>query len=407
MTFLKLQMAREFGIYLYLRFISLIFLLFRPFSVKRKVVMVVSFAENNIEIFKEMRKNSLSIHTVFLTKKKEYDRFSNFDEATTLLFDIRYPFQFFRALYHLSTAKIVLVDNYFGFLASARFKKGVKCIQLWHANGAIKKFGLEDHSIKTRTKNAKIRFKKVYDKFEHVIVGSDAMGEIFKHAFGLDETRILKTGFPRTDVFSNEDDQRKAVEKVYTAYPELTSKKVLLYAPTYRDEELQAFELKLNLDALKTELSNDYVLLLRLHPAVNNDIDLGHHLGGFVVNCSNYPNLNDLLFITDILITDYSSIPFEFSFFSKPMIFYPYDLSEYSKSRGLWENYEDLVPGPIVYSTEELISIIKENDFDYARLIEFHHKWNQYSQGKSSKNIVTFIHHYLEGKGRKIYSSSQ
>ncbi|WP_404333270.1 CDP-glycerol glycerophosphotransferase family protein [Mesobacillus maritimus] len=398
-------MAREFGIFLYLRFIALIFSFYRPFPVKRKVVMVVSFAENNLEIYKEMKKHSISYNTVFLTPKKEYPSFSKFNEATTLLFDIRYFFQFLRAMYHLSTAKVILVDNYYGFLASARFKKGVKCIQLWHANGAIKKFGLEDHSIHTRTKSAKMRFKKVYDKFDHVIVGSDAMGEIFKHAFGIDETRILKTGFPRTDVFLKEDEQEKAIEKVYTVYPELQTKKVLLYAPTYRDEELHSFELKLNLEALKMELGNDYVLVLRLHPAVINDIGLDNKLDGFVVNCSNYPNLNDLLFITDILITDYSSIPFEYSFFSKPMIFYPYDLSDYTKSRGLWENYEKLVPGPIVYSTEELISIIKEDDFDYARLVEFHLKWNQYSQGESSKNIVTFLTNYLEGKGKKIYSS--
>jgi len=399
-------MARELWINTYLRFISLLFAFYRPFPVKRKVVMVVSFAENNIELYKEM-KNSLSCETIFITNKKQHSNFVKFNDAITLLFQVQHFVQFLRSIYHLSTAKIVFVDNYYGFLAAARFKKGVKCIQLWHANGAIKKFGLEDQSIRHRGKRARERFQQVYDKFEHVVVGSDAMGEIFQQAFGLDESRILKTGVPRTDVFWNKDYKQEAIRKIKSRYPFLSSKKVILYAPTYRDEQINQYKLSLDLDLFKKELGNDYILLLRLHPAVKSELNLSKDLQDFILDVSNYSSLNELLFITDILITDYSSIPFEFSFLNKPMIFYPYDLNQYKESRGFWEDYQNLVPGPIVFSNEEIISTIKSQDFDYTRIADFNIKWNEFSQGYSCKNIVEFIKvHLSENMQSELIKSS-
>ncbi|PAD80578.1 hypothetical protein CHH57_24335 [Niallia circulans] len=105
--------------------------------------------------------------------------------------------------------------------------------------------------------------------------------------------------------------------------------------------------------------------------------------------------LNDLLFITDILITDYSSIPFEFSFLQKPMIFYPYDLDEYRKTRGFWVPYHELVPGPIAYSTEEIVQFIHLSSFKMEKIANFHQEWNTYSIGNSSKNVVQTINSWL------------
>ena len=383
-------MVREIAIFLYLRFFSILFLTLNLLPLKRKVVFVVSFAENNENIYKEMRQQDLACETVFLTNKRDFSRFAKYKEASVLVLDIRHFPQFLKSIYHLATAKVVFVDNYYGFLASARFKKGVKCIQLWHANGAIKKFGLKDQTTTNRSLQANKRFQKVYAKFDHVIVGSEAMGKIFQQAFGLEENRILRTGIPRTDVFFNEDEQKKAKNKLYETYPQLSSKKVILYAPTYRDEQTDTFEIRLNLERLKNELENDYILLLRLHPAIKNSLVLHGDLNGFVLDVSDYPNLNELLFITEILISDYSSIPFEFSILNKPMIFFPYDLTDYEKTRGLWENYQEMVPGPTVFSTSEIIRTIKTNEFEYERLMAFNHKWNEFSTGNSSTNIVSF-----------------
>src|SRR5699024_12558819 len=105
----------------------------------------------------------------------------------------------------------------------------------------------------------------------------------------------------------------------------------LFYAPTYRDNELDIGELKLDIEKMYQAFKHDYVLLLRLHPAINGEFQ--NKYPGFVINVSGNYNINHLLVITDILITDYSSIPFEFSLLNKPMVFFAYDLEDRKSTR--------------------------------------------------------------------------
>jgi len=98
--------------------------------------------------------------------------------------------------------------------------------------------------------------------------------------------------------------------------------------------------------------------------------------------------VNHLLLLTDILITDYSSIPFEFSLMEKPMIFYAYDLKEYTQIRGIQGEYRDIVPGPIARNTEDIIKYIQENSFDEITIKNYKNKWNKYSTGQSSVNLI-------------------
>src|SRR5699024_10134934 len=117
-----------------------------------------------------------------------------------------------------------------------------------------------------------------------------------------------------------------------TEFPIFKEKKVILYAPTYRDNELDMKSVQLDLKKMYKSLKYDYVLILKLHPAVNGTFE--NKYPGFVYNLSSYPNINHLLVISDLLVTDYSSIPVEFSLLNKPMIFYAYDLDDYAASTG-------------------------------------------------------------------------
>ena len=166
----------------------------------------------------------------------------------------------------------------------------------------------------------------------------------------------------------------------------MENKKVILYAPTYRDDELNDATLAIDLDKMYERFKYDYVLFLRLHPAVNGEFE--NKYPGFIYNVSSYSSINDLLLGTDILITDYSSIPFEFSLLHKPMIFYAYDLEEYSKKRGIWPNYTDEVPGPVVQTTRELIEVIDKMEFNLEEVRNFAKTWNKYSNGNSTKNLI-------------------
>src|SRR5699024_2135011 len=96
----------------------------------------------------------------------------------------------------------------------------------------------------------------------------------------------------------------------------------------------------------------------------------------------------DLLVGADILISDYSSIPFEFSLLERPMIFYAYDFYEYAKQRGVWPDYKEKVPGPVVTETNELIEVIRKNKFPVEKILAFQKEWNQYSNANSTENLV-------------------
>ncbi|MCP8617479.1 CDP-glycerol glycerophosphotransferase family protein [Salirhabdus salicampi] len=297
---------------------------------------------------------------------------------------------FITGIYHLATSKVVFIDNYYGFLAAIDFKEGVKCIQLWHAAGAIKRFGLQDPSIHNRSSKAMQRFQDVYKRFDYVIVGSEKMASIFKESFGLHEQNMLRTGIPRTDFFFDEVQHHTIITQLQDTYPIIKEKQVILYAPTFRDGQLNHYELALNIEDMYKALGENYVLFLRLHPAVKTR--LGNQYPNFVQDVSSYPNINHLLLITDLLITDYSSIPFEFALLQKPMVFYTYDVEKYKVERGFWGDFQEQLPGPIALTTNQVIQYIQTNSFDLQEVEKFSAAWNEYSYGQSSRNVIDVIY---------------
>jgi len=384
-------MVRELIIELYLFLFKMLFLLFKPLEVKDKVTFVVTFGQNSIFVYEEMLRQKTPYEAVFLRKKScSYD-FSEYSNTRVINFETKNPLDLIKSIYHLATSKYVIIDNYYAFLSVVTFKQEVQCIQLWHAAGAIKTFGLRDQSIKVRSKRANERFLKVYKQFHKIVVGSDALANIFIEAFNLPAGSILTTGIPRTDLFYDKGKQTMIKSALQKENEALKSKKVILYAPTFRDHELVKFNIKLDLDLMYEELADEYSIIIKLHPAIKEKANLEDLYPGFVFDYSSYQDINELLIVADYLITDYSSIPYEFALLGKPMIFFPYDLDEYMLQRGLWDSYDNSVPGPIVYETNDIISLIRDNQFDLEKVREFSKKWNKYSNGRSSQQLVESI----------------
>ncbi|MDP4087059.1 MAG: CDP-glycerol glycerophosphotransferase family protein [Bacillota bacterium] len=390
-------MVREIAISLYLLAFKCIFLFFKLFPLKDKVTFVISFGDNSKYVFEEMQRQPIKHDVVFLCTGKSIATFNDYEYVTRIPFETFNVFMWMKGIFHLATSRKIMVDNYFGFLAAIDFKEEVKCFQLWHASGAIKKFGLEDGTVKNRSVKARERFLRVYDKFDKVIVGSDTMATIFLKAFNLKSDRILKTGIPRTDFFFDEKKKQKILESLTLENPLLGKKKVLLYAPTYRDNELDQFQLQLDLKKMNQELGDQYILMLRLHPAIRKSVDVSKMYPGFAFDySSNQYQINDLLLAADYLITDYSSIPFEFSLLRKPMIFFTYDFEQYKRDRGI---LEESFPGPVANDTNTIIHLLKEDRFDLNVVDQYAKKWNKYSNGQSSRNLV---HYMFEGAIPKV-----
>lgn len=396
-------MVKEAFIGLYLFVFRIVFTILKRCPLKNKVTFVASFGSNSLYVYREMMRQQAPYERVFLYKKSCPYEWRPTNEAKIIGFETPNIFHMLRSIYHLATSKYIVVDNYFGFLSAVHFKEEVECIQLWHAAGAIKCFGLEDRTIKQRNYKAHKRFLKVYKQFDKVVVGSEKMADIFQKAFSLTSENILRTGVPRTDFFYDENRQAEVITKLKNENPLLDNKNVILYAPTFRDHQLNHFEMKLDLDFMQKELGETHVVLLKIHPAVKNHTNFEKKYPEFVYDYSTEADVNRLLLVADYLITDYSSIPFEYALLGKPMIFFPNDLQYYQAERGLWEDYESLVPGPVVYTTKDIVDRIKDNAFDLKQIQAFSKRWNLYSNGVSSKNIVDYLSQDLSPQRQRRY----
>ncbi|MCJ8007973.1 CDP-glycerol glycerophosphotransferase family protein [Lederbergia wuyishanensis] len=386
-------MVKDIIISLYLLLFKIFFNLFKLFPLKNKLTFVISFGDNSKYVYDEIQRQKIPVEIVVLYKGSANKYFKEEKKDITII-----PFEsvniifILKSIFHLATSKHILIDNYFGFLAATNFKSSVKCIQLWHASGALKKFGLEDMSVQKRSTIAQKRFLNVYSKFQKVIVGSDIMADIFIKSFNLTNENILKTGIPRSDFFYNVTLQQEIIKRLYKENDLLRYKKKILYAPTYRDGQLNHFEMQLDIKKMQEELGKDHILILRIHPSIKNREDYSSIYPGFVFEYSSIKyDINEILLIADYLITDYSSIPYEFSLLKRPMIFFTYDLEKYKVERGLTENFESMVPGPVVKQTSDVINLIREKQFNPKLIDQYATVWNKYSTGNSSTKLVNYL----------------
>ena len=203
---------------------------------------------------------------------------------------------------------------------------------------------------------------------------------------------------PRTDIFFEEDFVAKSKAMLIQRYPELENKKIVMWAPTYRGNSIRESKNDMGLDfeALKCMLTDEYALLVKLHPHIAKslkDSDLPENLRGFVYNISDKFDISNALCFSDIVISDYSSLIFEYSLFEKPMIFYAYDLEEYDSDRSFYYDYESFVPGEIVKNTKDLAKAILNagNAFNKQRVVSFREDFMSACDGKATERVFSIV----------------
>lgn len=287
----------------------------------------------------------------------------------------------------LATSKYVFLNDNFFPLAFMNFKKDTKVIQLWHAPGAFKKFGASS-DVKSRNILAEIS-----QNIDYLITSSEDIEEYYSEAFQINKSKIKSLGLPRADYYFKNHDLDKLRSNFNSKYPIAENKKIVLYAPTFRDnpEDNNVFNF-LDLEKFNKELGEEYILVLRLHPKIKKFFKDKIEVNQKYVDCSDFKNEQELLLISDILISDYSSIMIEFALLNKPIIFFTYDYDTYiSKDRGFYFDFKKNVPGPVVYTTDELIAEVKNNDFDKNKISEFRKTQFNSIDGEASKRVVDFL----------------
>lgn len=289
-----------------------------------------------------------------------------------------------KQLFAINTSRLVILD-YNNYVVSNFKKKDVQVLQLWHASGAIKKFG-----------NDVSRDYKIAG-YDYVIANCDYFVEHFASAFGVAEDHIKVTGIPKTDRLFNRRKIAKDRKWMYQQYPQIKNKKVILYAPTFRGKLLHGLgNSSIDLDQIQSKLGDEYVILYKMHPLLENVV-IGE---SEKVICCNGKSIKKLFSVTDYLISDYSAIIIDFSTFEKPMLFYTPDLEEYRGDVGFYVDYEKIMPGPICRNEEDIIKNIQTNEFDIDKIRNFKNRFFKYQDGKSCKRVVALIDDIMAGGNR-------
>ena len=293
--------------------------------------------------------------------------------------------------YRVATSRVVIVDDYFFPIYPVRKRSGVTIIQVWHACGAFKRFGRATLASEWGADEIFLKWVPIHSNYDLTLVSSASIAQIYADAFGQSvETVTAVFGIPRTDALASSP-RRDAAEREMRARLGLTDNRTtILYAPTFRGADLKgarAPEL-LDIAALHRVLGDQYRLILRLHPFVKSAMRIPDEARDFVVDASREPDVNEVMLAADILVTDYSSIIFEYSLLNRPMAFLAPDLDAYERERGFFFDYRSGVPGPVVDTTEQLITWINAKAFDLQRVANFATESFDVMDGHATERLV-------------------
>lgn len=297
--------------------------------------------------------------------------------------------------YYLAKAKVWINNQNFPTYIEKRSE--TIYLQTWHGT-PLKKMLNDIENITGRTDDYLERVTNVARKWDYLISPSVYSTAAFKSAFKY-ENKVLEVGYPRNDLFFNQNETNKlSIRKKLGINP---NKKIILYAPTFRDNQTAGnnkflFNMAMDLNEMQQTLSDDYVILMRTHVIIKNKLSISEELEDFVFDVSGYSEMQELLLIADILMTDYSSVMFDFANTNKPMLFFTYDLETYrDEVRGFYMDFENEAPGPLVRNTEQIIQSVQQIEniqIDYTDKYQaFKTKYCYLEDGLASERVVDIL----------------
>ncbi len=304
--------------------------------------------------------------------------------------------------------------SYFYYIAKAKYwifnckmpaylykKKNQVYLQTWHGT-PLKRLG-HDIQVDENTKfyRSGMSYQKMCEtysidskRYNYMISPNSFCTEIFPRAFDVECSKLIETGYPRNDFITNASKEDILSIKQKLSLP--LDKKIILYAPTWRDNSFVAegytFELEADFNKWKELLGDDYIVVFKPHYLIINKYENDHSLDGFLYSMKAEAEINELYVISDVLVTDYSSVFFDYAVLNKPIYFYMYDLQSYKEElRGFYlDIYKDL-PGKIYEDETTLLSDIVNKHYDFIALKEFNQRFNHAQDGTCSKKVIDIV----------------
>lgn len=370
-------------------FLNFIYLFFKVFPTKKQIVYISMQSDNKSLDFKllseKIEKRDSTIKQVFLCKKMKSGLEKTTDYISYVFNMISYSF---KAMYYLSTSRLCITESYCVPISILKHKKQLKIIQIWHASGAVKKFG---YQILDKGEGKASRIAKamcMHKNYDYVIAPSEETKKVFSEAFNISQEKIIKLGLPRLEYIS--DPKYDRTEEFYKDYPNYRNKKIILYVPTFRKgKNIDLTEIKnYNLDKYK------YRMIIRLHPLENASIPDECDIN------SKYSTY-DLIKIADYIITDYSILSVEASLLNKPIFLYLYDLDDYNKNRGLNIDLPKELKTFTTKSFGDIMNKIENNDYNMEEIRKFRNKYIDINTENTTSELAQFILSLCDGKEKR------
>lgn len=301
---------------------------------------------------------------------------------------INYCFYILKCMYHIATSRVCILDGYSIPISILNHKKDLEIIQIWHASGAIKKFGYQSLNKKEGRGTDIARIMNMHKNYNHVMAPSKVTAGFYEEAFDVETDKIFINGLPRLDYILDENLTKSKIKQFYKEYPRFKdeNKKNILYVPTFRknSENINGIE------HLKDSINKSkYNLIIKAHPLDKNKIE-----DEYLV--SKRYNTYDLLKIADYVITDYSAVAFEACILNKPLYFYVYDIHEYEKARGLNVDLYQEMNSSTSIDIKEILHSIEDDKYNYEELEKFRNKYMGNTTNNNAEKLVDFVFKYLD-----------
>lgn len=359
--------------------LNIIYSVIKLFPQRKKITIISRQGNAPSTDIRMIRDKMTELHpeytVIVLCKKLEENLFQK----------MRYVSHMFTQMYHMATSEAVILDSYCIAASTLKHKKGLLIVQMWHSIGTMKKFGYSILDKEEGSSSKIAHLMKMHANYDYILVAGDGYREHLADGFRYPPEKIVTLPLPRVELLKSDEYKKDISDKIFTSYPELKNKKNVLYVPTFRKKSDDEFVSALTGLCAAFDYDN-YNLIIKPHPLT--DLDSFDNDSALIDR--EYSSF-DMLFVSDIVISDYSCIMYEAAVLKKPIYLYTYDYDEYMRTRDIYMDYHKEVPGPICNTASSLICAIENNDYDFNKLDEFLNKYVFMRSQHETKDIIDFI----------------
>jgi len=355
--------------------LNLIFAFFKLLPVQDKVTFISRQANEKTEdidmLGKEIAVQNPELKVVYLCKKLEGN----------ILQKLGYCFHMLTQMYHIATSKVVILDSYCICVSVLKQRESLVVIQMWHALGSLKKFGLSIVGEGEGSRKDIADAMAMHKNYTYVLTSSEACLPNFAEAFGYSQEpeKMKVMSLPRVDKLTDEAFKEETLNRIYQRYPEFKDKKVVVYAPTFRKNT----DISVEIDELAHQFKGDeYIFVLKKHPHMNADCK-------YALVDHDFTTL-EMLFAADYVICDYSAVIYEAAILKKPLFFYTFDYESYGVDRDFYIDYKAEMPGVMEANPENLAAAIMREQFDLEAVTDFGYKYVKQQTG-CTKDLAKFV----------------